>query len=127
MRLLDTMVLVAGLDPAHSLHARSVHHLRSVSSPDVYVPSAAILELDLELKSHGFGREDRQEAAASLLGYIHKEKVLPITLETISELIRYEHIAGYFDALIGSTAKLHDASIISKDPAFREMGLEIEW
>lgn len=128
MLLLDTMVLIASLDPMHPLHNRAIHHLKRVGSDDdVQVPSAAILELDLELKSHGFTLDERREAATSLLGYVPEENVLPITLETIVQAMDLEKIGGYFDALIGSTAKLLGASVASKDKAFAEMGLKIEW
>ena len=127
MRLLDTMVLIASLDPEHSLHKRAIHHLRRVSSEEVYVPSPAILEMDLELKSHGFTREERREACTSLLGYVEERKVLPLTIEVIAEAVGLEDVSGYFDALIGSTAKLRGASLISKDKAFTAMGLRIEW
>src|SRR5437879_13276120 len=70
MRLLDTMVLIASLDTEHPLHKRAIHHLRRASSGDVYVPSAAVVELDLELKSHEFSREERRAARTSLLGYV---------------------------------------------------------
>ena len=128
MQLLDTMVLMASLDVEHPLYRRALHHLRRVSSQDdVYVPSPAILEMDLELKSHGFTREERREACASLLGYVGEEKILPLTLEAVREAVGLEEISGYFDALIGSTAKLQGASFISKDNAFTTMGLKIEW
>lgn len=127
MQLLDTMVLIASLDPDHPLHRRALHHLGRVASEDVYVPSPAVLEMDLELKSHGFTKEERREAYTSLLGYVGEEKILPLTLEAILETVGLEEIGGYFDALIGATAKLRGASVISKDKAFTAMGLGIEW
>jgi predicted nucleic acid-binding protein len=126
--LLDTIVLIASLDPMHPQHSRAIHHLKRVASePEVHVPSAAILEMDLELKTHGFTQDERREAGTSLLGYVPEENVLPITLDTIIQAIDLERVGGYFDALIGSTAKLLGASVVSKDKAFTEMGLKIEW
>jgi len=126
--LLDTLVLIASLDPAHPLHSRAMHHLHRVASGnEVYVPSAALMEMDLELKSHGFHLEERREATASLLGYVPEDNVLPVTLETIIEAMDLEKIGGYFDSLIGATAKLRSASVVSKDRAFVEMGLRIDW
>jgi len=127
MRLLDTMVLIASLDTEHPLHKRAIHHLRRASSEDVYVPSAAVLEMDLELKSHRFSSEERREASTSLLGYVGMEKVLPLSFEVMAEAIELESVSGYFDALIGSTARLHGAIVVSKDTAFTEMGVKIEW
>ena len=105
-----------------------MHHLHRVASGnEVYVPSAALMEMDLELKSHGFHLEERREATASLLGYVPEDNVLPVTLETIIEAMDLEKIGGYFDSLIGATAKLRSASVVSKDRAFVEMGLRIDW
>ncbi len=127
MQVLDTMVLIASLDPGHLLHKRALHHLRRVASEEVFVPSPVILEMDLELKSHGFTREERQEASASLMGYVGEEKILPLTFEAIGEAVDLEEVSGYFDALVGATARLRGASVVSKDRAFTTMGLLIEW
>jgi predicted nucleic acid-binding protein len=127
MLVLDTMVLIGSLDPESPLHKRAIHHLRRARDEDVYVPSAAVLEMDLELKTHGFSREERREASASLLGYVGEEKVLPLTFEVLGEAVGLEQISGYFDALIGSTARAKKAKVVSRDRAFLEMGLETEW
>ena len=91
------------------------------------MPSAAVLEMDLELKSHRFSSEERREASTSLLGYVGMEKVLPLSFEVMAEAIELESVSGYFDALIGSIARLHGAIVVSKDTAFTEMGVKIEW
>jgi predicted nucleic acid-binding protein len=121
------MVLIASLDPDHALHRQALDHLRRVSREEIYVPSPAVLELDLELKSHGLGIDERQEACSSLLGYVGEEKILPLSFEIVSTAAELEHISGYFDALIGSTALAKGAGIISKDRAFNTMGIRIEW
>jgi len=102
MHLLDTMVLIASLDPEHPLHRKPLHHLGRVSEHEVYVPSPAVLEMDLELKTHGFNKDERREACTSSLGYVGGEKVLPLTFETVAEAMELEEVSGYFDALIGS-------------------------
>lgn len=91
------------------------------------MPSAAVVELDLELKSHEFSREERREASTSLLGYVSGNKVLPLSFEVVVEAIELESVSGYFDALIGSTARLQGAIVVTKDTAFTEMGVKIEW
>ncbi len=121
------MVLIASLDPEHSLHRQALIHLRRVSREEVYLPSPAVLEMDLELKSHGLGREERQEACSSLLGYVGEERILPLSFEILSKAIELEQVSGYFDALIGSTALAKGAGIISRDRAFTKMGIRTEW
>ncbi len=127
MYILDTMVLIGSLDPESPLHKRAMLHLRRISAEEVYVPSAAVLEMDLELKTHGFSKDERRDACASLLGYVGEGRILPLTFEIVSEAVGLEEVAGYFDALIGSTAKIREATIISRDKAFLEMGLKTEW
>ena len=80
-----------------------------------------------ELKSHGFSSEERREASTSLLGYVGAEKILPLSFEVLAEATALESVSGYFDALIASTARLNGASVVSKDTAFTEMGVKIEW
>ncbi len=52
---------------------------------------------------------------------------MPLSFEIVSEAVLLESIAGYFDALIGASARVHAAKIISKDKAFTEMGITTEW
>lgn len=121
------MVLIASLDPEHTLHRQALDHLRRVSREEVYLPSPAVLEMDLELKSHGLSPDERQEACSSLMGYVGEEKILPLSFEMVSRAVELEQISGYFDALIGSTALAKGAGIISKDRAFITMGIRTGW
>ncbi len=86
-----------------------------------------VLEIDLQLRSHGFSSAERRETSTSILGYVSEEKIFPVSFQVLAEAADLEGISGYFDALIGSTARLHQAVIVSKDTAFTEMGVKIEW
>ena len=55
------------------------------------------------------------------------ENILPLSFEVLAEATALERVFGYFDALIASTARLHRASVVSKDTAFTQMGVKIEW
>src|SRR2546425_4315679 len=101
MRLLDTMVLIASLETEHPFHKRAMQHLRRASLGDVYVPSAAVLEMDLELKSHGFSSDERREGSTSLLGYVGRGESLPFEFEVVVGVAELERASRYFDALIG--------------------------
>lgn len=120
-------MLIACLDVEHAFHKRALHHLGRISREEVYVPSPAVLEMDLELKTHGFNREERREACNSLVGFVGEEKVLPLTFEAVAEAVGLEGVSGYFDSLIGAMARLRGATLISKDRAFVDMGVLIEW
>src|SRR2546422_10133495 len=98
MRILDTMVLIASLDSKHTFHKRAMHHLRLASSENVYVPSAAGLDLDLELKSHGFSNQERREASTSLLGYVRAEQILRLSFEVLAEATEPQRVSRHFAA-----------------------------
>src|SRR2546426_8256101 len=98
MRLLDTMVLIASLETEHPLHKRAMQHLRRASLGDVYVPSAAVLEMDLELKSHGFSSDERREGSTSLLGYVSGGEILPLEFQGVVGAAGIEGGSRYFSS-----------------------------
>src|SRR2546422_8035371 len=107
VRILDTMVLIASLDSEHAFHKRAMHHLRLASSENVYVPSAAVLEMDLELKSHGFSSEERREASTSPLGYVGAGKILPLNFKVLAGTPTPESGSRYFRAPPATPARVN--------------------
>src|SRR2546422_8836649 len=105
MRLLDTMVLIASLETEHPLHKRAMQHLRRASLGDVYVPSVAVLEMDLELKSHGVSSGERRGGGTSLFGYWRGGKKLPFEFEGCVGGAELGSVSRYFVALIVATPK----------------------
>src|SRR2546428_3512730 len=97
MRLLDTMVLIASLETEHPLHKRAMQHLRRASLGDVYVPSAAVLEMDLELKSHGFSSDERRGGGTSLFRYVRGGENLPLNFQGVVGAGRLGRGSGNFD------------------------------
>src|SRR2546426_3845585 len=106
MRLLDTMVLIASLETEHPLHKRAMQHLRRASLGDVYVPSVAVLEMDLELKSHGFSSDERRGAGTALLGYVSGGKNLPFKFGGVLGAAEVESVSGNFHCLLRAPARL---------------------
>src|SRR2546422_6135642 len=105
MRLLDTMVLIASLETEHPLHKRAMQHLRRASLGDVYVPSVAVLEMDLELKSHGFSSDERREASTSLFGYVSGGEILPVNFRGVVGATELGRGSGDFRAPIWAPAR----------------------
>src|SRR2546430_13575268 len=99
MRILDTMVLIASLDSEHAFHKRAMHHLRLASSENVYVPSAAVLEMDLELKSHGFSSEERRGARSHRPRQLGPGKNLPLRIELYAETTTPGNVSAYLHGL----------------------------
>jgi predicted nucleic acid-binding protein len=92
------------------------------------VPSATLLEFDLELKAHGYSDQSRRELHSSLSGIIPHSRILPLTPEVLrraAELARLATRRGsYFDTLIAATGLEFGAdSVITTDRKFAKLGL----
>ncbi|MEM2985145.1 MAG: hypothetical protein QXL24_07980 [Candidatus Jordarchaeaceae archaeon] len=98
MKTIDAMVIIATLDPKHPLYREAIKHLASIPhSEDIYVPSAVLLECDLVMKNRGVSRKDRAELFEKLSTIIPKNKVIPITVTTITKTVELEENKNYFD------------------------------
>lgn len=128
MKIIDTEVLIATLDPEHPLYDDAIRHLKSViTSEDFYVPSIALMECDLVLKTHRFSKEERYRIFERLIQLLPLEKILPITPNILRNATELENDKEYFDALIASTALENKAEVISTDPIFSKEGIATQW
>jgi len=132
MRLLDTIVLIASLDPKHPLYGRAIKHLQSVRSPDVFVPCVVMHECELVLRKKLRIREiDIERIFQNLTLMIPNAKVVAADAEThriaTTMSIAGQDRGGYTDTMIASMAKQHQAEVVSTDSAFRGMGVRTIW
>lgn len=100
-------------------------------SPDVYVPSAILLELDLELRSMQIPANDRERIFNNFMLIIPIQKMLPTNPSIHARVANLENLGqargGYFDTLIASTALEFNAEVISTDKVFSQMGVSSIW
>jgi len=119
MRIIDTMVIIASLNPSHKLYKKAYKHLQSVLlEDDVWVPSFVLLEFDLTLKSKNFSEEERSRFFEKLDQIIPKNKILLVTPRILKRAAYMKDNVEYFDSLIASIALEYGAEIISKDHIF---------
>ncbi|HYB04336.1 MAG TPA: PIN domain-containing protein [Nitrososphaerales archaeon] len=131
-RILDTVVLVSFVDSRHPLHQAGKKHVESLATePDVFLPSTAIIELDLVFKGARFKYQQRREIYELLRQVIPDEKVLPLTLSVMKKAIELEKKARwtshYFDVLIAAYASTYSAKILTTDKMIPTLGVPVEW
>lgn len=124
MKLLDTVVLIGAIRDSDRHHKKALEHLKSLNQQEVFVPSSALLEMDLELKAHGYTAEERITTLEDLAAVIPGGKILPVTVTSLIEAVKLESGMSYFDALIVALSRELDAAIVTTDEAIRE---KVEW
>jgi len=117
MRLLDTVVLVGAVNPADPYHRKALEHLDSLASnPEVFLPSTAILEFDLELKAHGYTAVERETTFEDLSVKVPQGKILALSPSAMIEAVKTEAQGlGYFDSLISAQAGIANAHVVTTD------------
>ena len=131
--VIDTLVLFAAADSLDKLNEKGLSYLSDVNTNRRwFIPSFALLEFDLVLKSRGYSESDRMEKYALLINdYPNIEKkVIPITPRIIHETARIESLYGidYFDAGMIATALILDKKIATVDKKIAKISeIEIVW
>ena len=131
MKLLDTMTLIASLDPKHKLYRKAVIYLQRLRShDDVFVPCVVIHECELVLKKN-FSLTEVERLLRSLDLIIPKNKIVPVDAGTHAIAAQWtllgQSYGGYTDTLIASLAFQNRANVISCDASFRQMGITTIW
>jgi len=96
---------------------------------DIFVPSAAFVEFDLDLKTHGFSLEARLSEHSRLQRLVPSIKVLPVTPGVLARATELSKNAtwrdSYFDTLIAATGIEFGAdSAITTDRKFTKLGIK---
>jgi len=79
-RIIDTVVLIAFSAENDPLNVKASEYMFEVGiGKDMFVPSATLLEFDLELKTHGIEDKDREKLHSNLKRLIPTNRVLPLT------------------------------------------------
>ena len=131
MQIVDTVVLLAFLDKDDARFQKANAHVLDIGTKqDILVPSATLLELDLELKTHGIDAEARVDIHSRLARLIPQGRMLPLTpgvLSRTAELSKGAKWRGsYFDTMIAATGLEFGAdSAITTDRKFSKLGLVI--
>ncbi len=133
MRILDTVVLIGYINPLDSRNEKATQYMSELlQEDDLLVPSASLMELDLELKTHAVSNKDRIIVFSNLSKIIPSNKILLLTPETFEYAARLAGKAkwkgAYFDTLIASTAIVHGIKeVITTDRKFAKFGLQFSF
>ncbi len=133
MRIIDTVVLIGYINPLDSRNAKATEYVNEIlQEDDLLVPSAALIELDLELKTHNVSDKDRITIFSNLAKLIPTSKILLLTPETFEHAARLAGKArwrdAYFDTLIASTAIVHGIrEVITTDRKFERFDLRFSF
>ncbi len=108
MQIVGTVVLLAFLDDSDPRFEKANAHVQTISfRQDILVPSATMLELDLELKTHGVDDTARAGIHERLARLIPSSRVLPLTSEVLGRAAELSKTAkwrgSYFDTMIAAT------------------------
>jgi predicted nucleic-acid-binding protein len=131
LQIVDTVVLLAFLDKDDPRFEKANAHVLGISTKqDIFVPSATMLELDLELKTHGIDDEARVDIHSRLARLIPQSRILPLTPGVLSRTAELSKVArwrgSYFDTMIAATGLEFGAdSAITTDRKFSKLGLQI--
>jgi len=131
LQIVDTVVLIAALNRNDPLYKRATEHVVNIGlRQDIFVPSATLLELDLELKAHGRDLEGRLEDHSRLQRLIPGSRALPITPGVLNRATELSMTAAtwrasYFDTMIAATGLEFGAdSAITTDRKFSRLGIK---
>jgi len=131
LQIVDTVVLLAFLDDNDPRFEKANAHVQTISfRQDILVPSATMLELDLELKTHGVDDTARAGIHERLARLIPSSRVLPLTSEVLGRAAELSKTAkwrgSYFDTMIAATGLEYKAdAAITTDRKFANLGLKI--
>ncbi len=131
MKLLDSISVIASLDPKHQHYRKAVFHLQRLrSSTDVFIPCVVLHECELVLRRR-FSLPQVEQIMKNLSLIIPKSKIIPVDAETHSLVNNWKIIGqscgGDCDTLIACLAYQNRADIISNDASFRRMGITTIW
>jgi len=129
-RIVDTVVLVAYRNRSDPYYRKANEYMVEITlKDDTLIPSATLMELDLELKAHGYSDRSREEIHASLAGIIPRDRILPLTPQSLRRAAELATTAtwrgSYFDSLIAASGLEFGANqVITTDRKFSKLGIE---
>ncbi len=126
MKLLDTVILVAAMNPADKHHKIGIARLRDLrSEKGIFVPSSTLTEFDLVMRNRGYEEHEVSETWRALVPFIGG-KVLATTpsAHLLAAEVRRSGLT-YFDSLITALAKELGASVLTNDAEIsKQVGTE---
>ena len=116
MEIVDTVYLIAYFRPNDPLHDRAIEVLEGLDE-ERRVSQAALIELDLLMKSRGFNHRERDKVWTILSKVIDVRFIEPITpLDmAVSAYLTEKYKMDYFDSIVASQCIMRKASPLTAD------------
>lgn len=130
MQIIDTVVLLAYLDEKDPRSQRATEHVFDIGlGTDVFIPSATMHELDLEIKAHRMRYGERADIYSRLARLLPQDRILPSTPSVLLRASELSKVATwrspYFDTIIAATGLEYGAdSVITTDRKFSKLGIK---
>jgi predicted nucleic acid-binding protein len=122
MPMIELDMLIAFVSEADSLHSNAkiiFQKIRDGDLRDVCIPSGALLEYELLLKSRGVKDSDITDDILAYSTFPHlSEESLDSRKLIIAQRLREQYQLTYFDSLHAATALMSDRIIIGADTAY---------
>jgi len=118
VEVIDTVYLVAFLNPDDPRHKEAVE-LFSDLGASKRVSQAALIELDLLMKTRGFTLDERRNAWLVLTRVIPENAVEPLAPKDFAVAVELHESEGldYFDALVAAQCVVRNAKPVTTDAA----------
>jgi len=118
MNLLDTVVLVAALNPKNEAHDRAVEFMNLLENEgeDTFLPMSALIEFDLVMKGRKYSPNQRRAAFSWLSFLVPENKIISNSSPSLVVAIELQEIGlSYFDSMISALAIEKNATILTSD------------
>lgn len=129
MQIVDTVVLIAFRDRIDPRYKRANEYVEISLRQEIFVPSATLLEFDLELTAHGVSDQTRASIHSTLARLIPHGRILPLTPTVLGRTAELSKLAtwrgAYFDTMIAATGLEYGADfVITTDRKFSRLGIK---
>ncbi|MDG6926248.1 MAG: PIN domain-containing protein [Nitrososphaerota archaeon] len=129
MRLLDTVALIAYLNPKDREHKRSKEYFEELNleDSDIFIPNTSLIEADLLMKIRGYDFSEREVSWRALESRVPEAHLLTNSISSIYSALEFQEKGlDYFDSLITSLARETDSPIITTDKVIGTF-VQAEW
>ncbi len=118
MNLIDTVVLVAAINPTNEQHRVASDYLGLVGDEDedTFVPTTTLLEFDLVMKGRKYTSSQRSAAFSWLSHQVPETRLISNSPNSIMIALELQEMGlGYFDSMIAALANQTSSAVVTPD------------
>jgi len=129
MNLLDTVALVAAMNPENEAHNRAVEYLNLLGNKteDTFLPVMTLIEFDLVMKGRKYTPNQRRAAFSWLSYFVSEDKIISNSSSSVVLAIELqERGLNYFDSMISALAIEKNATVLTSDKMISQVA-DTKW